>query len=266
MAVVRGKTSDISTAGSYAPGQTGSAATRDRVAAAGYGDDETEYPSVMDSMDVPYGWDPPIDEDGVVIEPFEVGSFGSAMSSFQDGGRSVGTGRYLRMKVDGRLWMSDTSAERYDHYAAVSAVAENRGCTVMIAGLGLGMVANAALKQGASHVHIVEKDPRVARVVGEQLKAIWGDDKVTIEVADWYDRKPKKGETYGVVWQDVWPDLNTDYLERQTDDEGNVTRPSMGDLSRRWSRRSEHFNGIWGKEFLDDRKRRDKANDAIWNF
>lgn len=164
-----------------------------------------------------------IDHDGVVIERFTV-SKDDIMALFRL--RHLRPGTYTRLKIDGHLWMSDTPAEKIDHFHAVRA---SRG-DCLVTGLGLGMVANAmALREEVQSVTVIERERRIVEAVAPHLHP-----KITVIEADALTWSPPKGQRYGVVWHDIWQSICADNL------------PEMTKLKRRFGRRAD-WQGCWAE-------------------
>jgi predicted methyltransferase len=178
--------------------------------------------------------------DGVKIEKFEVTAQASAMSVFHYGARVPSPGTYTRLEIDGRLVMSDTSAEWHDHLEAVWRIRKPETRRVLINGLGIGMVLRATLACAhIEHVDVVEVDDRVIRLVSPG----YDDPRLVIHHDDAYTVKWPASVRWDVVWHDIWPDLCEDNLE------------GMGKLHRRYGRRAG-WQGSWGKELLRSQRRR----------
>lgn len=166
-------------------------------------------------------------------------------------GRWVPEGTYTGLYRKGTLWMSDTPDEIRDHICAI-AEARRRGGTVLVTGLGLGMVAAAMLREveGArdevpvERVIVVEIDPDVIALVAPTLQARFGD-RLEIVQADAYQWKPPAGVRFSVAWHDIWATLCIDNLAE------------MGRLHRRFARRVD-WQGSWGRPFLKAEQRRDQ--------
>lgn len=183
--------------------------------------------------------------DGVRVERFVIPehSFENLYNAIH-GGRDSRPGEYTRLLVDGRLWMSDVDAEWRDHLEAVWRIRQPETRRVLINGLGLGMVVQAALDQPhVEHVDVVELDRRVVDLVGPHYLK---DPRVTIHHADAYTVTWPANTRWDVAWHDVWKDMNQDNL------------PLMAKLHRRYGRRVG-WQGSWGKEQLEYDRRRDRS-------
>jgi hypothetical protein len=138
-------------------------------------------------------------------------------------GRGICPGTYTRLweqsidedgKPEKLVWMSDTPAEIIDHWEAIDYFRSNEptGLPVLITGLGLGMVVNAALKHGRD-VWVIEKDPHIialvkphyvklAKSLGRELKIIRAD------AMTWPLHPSSNGQKFEYVWHDIWPKIN----------------------------------------------------------
>lgn len=202
------------------------------------------------------------DDGTVVVSQFDVGRDSLENLRAQlGGGRGTRPGTYTRIDVDGRLWMSDTDAECRDHFAPIQKAkyASGAGWGVepedhtptgrgLVNGLGLGCVVGAML-DWLDHVDVVEIDARVAELVGGWFETEY-PGRVTIHVDDAYTIKWPTGTEWDVAWHDIWPSLCTDNLV------------GMGKLHRRYGRRVR-WQGSWGKELLQARRRRER--DMPWH-
>lgn len=163
------------------------------------------------------------------------------------GGRSCRPGTYTCLRRRGVLWMSDTTAERYDHLGAAYEIAR-RGGNVLIGGLGLGMLLRATLlTPGVSCVDVVEIDPDVVALVGPhyQAMALERGIELVIHCADIFQMKWPPNTHWNVVWLDIWADLCTDNLRE------------MGHLRRSYGRRADWCD-CWGRELLVYRRRQEQ--------
>lgn len=132
----------------------------------------------------------------------------------------------------GLLWMSDTTAERYDHKEPVAMVQWNKAERVLINGLGIGMVLTAVLTYDhVTHVDVVESDERVIKLVGPHYEA---DPRVTIHHADAYEQTKAwpRGTRWDVAWSDIWSEISAENL------------PGMDQLHKYYQRRTE-WHGMW---------------------
>jgi len=157
-------------------------------------------------------------------------------------GRHCIPGEYTKLTEGGRLWMSDTTAEWYDHFEAVSQI-RRRGGRVLINGLGLGMVVKAALAcENVEHVDVVESNEDVIKLVGPT----YAGERCTIHHADAYGQAKawSPGTRWTVAWHDIWIDINEDNL------------PSMAKLKRSYGRRVD-WQGCWGQGDILRRRRRE---------
>lgn len=188
------------------------------------------------TVDIPEG-----ELDGLRIEKITVqsGDFANFRAAMH--ARSTREGTYTTLRLNGRLWMSDTDAERNDHLPPLWQIEKPSARHVLINGLGLGMVLKAALVfPHVEHVDVVEIDKRVVELVG----AHYDDPRVTIHHADAYEQaKAWPCRTrWDVAWHDIWPDLCTDNL------------PDMARLHRSYGRRVR-WQGSWGHGQLLARRR-----------
>lgn len=148
-------------------------------------------------------------------------------------GRSTRPGEYTALHVDGRLWMSDTDAEYRDHLDMIWRMRRPHVRRVLINGLGLGMVVQAAIDQPhIEHIDVVEIEPRVVALVGPHYTR---DPRVTIHTADAYTIQWPPGTRWDLAWHDIWPDMMADNL------------PEMTKLHRKYGRRVS-WQGSWGRE------------------
>jgi hypothetical protein len=155
-------------------------------------------------------------------------------------GRAPKLGWYTRLvdyknrDEDGRpvTWMSDTTAERDDHKKAVAYIHMGKAERVLVNGLGLGMVLQAALSYDhVKHVDVVESDERVIKLIGPHYTK---DPRVHIIHADAYEQATqwKRGTRWDVIWSDIWPSISSDNLD------------GMDRLHGYYRRRSD-WHGMW---------------------
>lgn len=157
-------------------------------------------------------------------------------------GRGTAPGEYTALMINGHLWMSDTDAEWRDHLPAIWKI-QDGAKRVLINGLGLGMVVQAALDcEHVEHIDVVERDEDVIALVAPYYEAT---GRVTVHHADAYDIKWPTGITWDVAWHDIWVDLCTDNLAKMTK------------LHRKYGRRVG-WQGSWGRELLRAQLRREQ--------
>jgi hypothetical protein len=185
-------------------------------------------------------------QDGLSIEKFTVEA--SSVFNWRLGGRATRPGTYTALKLNNRLWMSDTDAEKRDHMPALRQIAGWRAERVLINGLGLGMVLKAALTlDHVKHVDVVEIDKRVIELVGAHYAR---DPRVQLHHADAYEQTSRwpRGTRWDVAWSDIWPDICVDNLE------------GMVKLRRSYGRRTG-WHDCWLRPELVVMQRRDKEED-----
>jgi hypothetical protein len=148
-------------------------------------------------------------------------------------GRGIIPGKYTRLDRNGEVIMSDTPAEKRDHYTAVS-MAEGE---VLINGLGIGMVLNAcARKPEVTKVTVVEASADVIALCASHYRRKY-KRRVEIIHDDALAFTPPKGVTYGMVWHDIWDSISEDNL------------PQMKTLHRRYGKRAI-WQGSWARELI----------------
>lgn len=145
--------------------------------------------------------------------------------------RAIQPGTYTRLVREGTFdpVMSDTDAERYDHIPAIQHAAGH----CLIAGLGIGMVAEACLrKDGVTSVTVVEMEPDVIKLAGLHLLERY--ENLEIIQSNIFNYKPRPGQRFGMAWFDIWDDLCRDHLAE------------MATLSRKFTRRCDWY-GHWAR-------------------
>jgi hypothetical protein len=178
----------------------------------------------------------------------EEGIHDAVMSMFGGSGRHVPAGTYTGLYRGAEPIMTDTPDEIRDHRRFMRTATGN----VMIAGLGLGMVLQGcARRDDVKSVTVIELSKDVIKLVEAHYKAKPYGHKITVINADIFDWKPAKGVKFDHAWFDIWDGLCTDNLDE------------MAKLNRRFARICPN-KGSWGREFLLDRRRREK--DAPWNW
>ena len=131
--------------------------------------------------------------------------------AFGSRGREIAPGTYTRLCRGGQIVMSDTPAEKRDHYGAVLS-AKGR---VLVSGLGLGVVAQAMLlKPEVQQVTVVEISGDVMALVLPTLQERFGA-RLRVVQADTRTWKPglPKGTKYDYCWHDIWDTICGDNYE-----------------------------------------------------
>lgn len=186
----------------------------------------------------------------VEIKRFEIerDSLENAIAGFH--GRSTRPGVYTGLYRNGGLWMSDTDAERSDHYEAM----HHSGC-ILVHGLGLGCIVNYLLgDERVERIDAVEIDPDVLALVGPHYEAKF-PGRFFAHLGNAYDFTWPKGTEFDYIWSDIWQHLCTDNLDE------------MAKLRRRCSRlglASADRHGCWGRDFLLRQRAHDRRNDWRW--
>ena len=146
---------------------------------------------------------------GWSVRKFEVTPEAAAierMRAIFGGGRGVPEGHYTGLYHGGEVVMSDTPDERRDHYGLFHAATGH----VLIHGLGLGCALAVVLtREDVESVTVIERSPDVIALVDPSF----ADPRLRIIQADAYTWKPPRGERYGAVWHDIWPNICADNLD-----------------------------------------------------
>ena len=160
-------------------------------------------------------------------------------------GRGVRPGTYTKLTHSSRgVVMSDTTAERHDHYPFVWK-AEGH---CLINGLGIGMCLSAILKlDRVNFVTVVEVDQDVIDLVWPNYKG----ERCDVVCASAFDYAPPKGVRYGAVWHDIWDAINEDNYDE------------MKRLHRKYGRRAD-WQGSWGRPQIERMMRQDKSRYWRW--
>jgi len=184
------------------------------------------------------------------LTAMELGLFGGVSIQEYMMGRDVWPGTYTFLRENGSIWMSDTPAEIRDHLGAIHAI-EAGAKSVLITGLGLGMICRAALLAPAVEtVTVVELSDVVLRLVAPAMEKLAAEHGKQLEIvqADALRWKPKGG-WWDVVWHDIWPTISADNL------------PEMATLNRRFAKRAG-WQGCWMQEGC--RWQRDQDRRSGW--
>lgn len=151
-------------------------------------------------------------------------------------GRSLPPGTYTRLMRGGSLVMSDTPAEWRDHIGPINRASKPEARTVLLHGLGIGMVLGAILRfPHITSVDVVEKSEDVLRLVGPTYAS---DARLSLHHGDAMTHPWPAGKRWDVVWHDIWDDICADNW------------PDIHRLHRRFGRRSG-WQGSWSRAWME---------------
>jgi hypothetical protein len=196
---------------------------------------------------------PEYDHDGIKVARYviteEEANLSKIRAAFnpQRGDRSADAGTYTNFFVDGQIWMSDTPAEIRDLREVDRQMAMSG--SMLIAGLGLGVVLNRAITaHDISGIDVVEIDPRIVEAVGPYFRdlAEKHDVDLAIHVADIHRWRAPRGAGWDVGWFDIWPTIS------------DIDLPEVTRLRNRFRSRLGWF-GAWAQDERLAMKRRVKS-------
>lgn len=162
----------------------------------------------------------------------------------------VSSGEYVKLYVNGQLYMSDTDMERSSNQSFV----QHAYGDVMVAGLGIGLILNALREKVDSgdvrSITVYEKYQDVIDVVGPKLS----DLPIKIVCADILEYRPPKDERYDTIYFDIWPDISVDNLR------------DIRLLHNRWKNHKKNggWMNSWMKEYLQRKKREEYRKYGAW--
>lgn len=135
----------------------------------------------------------------------------------------VSPGEYVRLSINGELFMTDTQMEKKTNEKFVNSA----NGEVMVAGLGIGLVLHNlrdSVKSGrVTKIVVYEKYQDVIDLV----LPLYQDLPIVCKCEDILEYKPAKREVYDTIYFDIWPSITSDNL------------PEMRLLSNRWK---NHLN------------------------
>jgi spermidine synthase len=159
---------------------------------------------------------------------------------------AVREGKYVRLNINGSLYMSDTQMEKRSNAGFV----RNANGNVLIAGLGIGLIIAPLLsRENVTKITVIEKYQDVIDLVAPNFTS----DKLEIICADILEWRPSKGQKFDTIYFDIWPDVCTDNLEE------------INFLHRRFKSKLNRenpnaFMDSWKVEELRYQKRRENRN------
>ncbi|GAG35645.1 unnamed protein product, partial [marine sediment metagenome] len=122
--------------------------------------------------------------------------------------------------------------------------ASKRGGVILVAGLGLGVVTSAILREceNVTQVIVIEKSSEVIELVGKHLEKEFGK-RLQIINDDIFEWKVPRGSRYTVAWFDIWNNICGDNTK------------DMSKLKRKFGRKAD-WKGCWREETCRDANRR----------
>lgn len=196
---------------------------------------------------------PEYDAEGVVIKRFEVTEQMALTDKLrtafnpQRSDRSLDPGWYTNLIVDDVLWMSDTPAEVRDLIACDEHMRRHHGGSMLIAGLGLGLVLHRAIARRQMRViDVVEREDRVLTAVGDHYQALAEEFgcKLRFHVADIHQWRIPRGSTWNIGFFDIWPTIAQEDM------------PEVKRLRDRFRRRLDAFDAWAQDERIAQARRR----------
>ena len=164
-------------------------------------------------------------------------------------------GDYVRLLIDGELYMSDTKFEYYTNRNFL----RNAHGDVMIAGLGIGLVIKnlmtKILNGTITSITIYEKYRDVIDLVWPTVKS-WVPEDFNFRCieADILEYIPADGEKYDTIYFDIWPSICSD------------NHDDMVLLHKRWARRKNKGGWMdsWMKRQVYDMWNREPREERRW--
>lgn len=170
------------------------------------------------------------------VEKFEVKKDDMPRIYYALQGRDVPPGVYSRLVYRNEVIMSDTTAEVRDHWRVIHRLEKLEEGSVLINGLGLGVVLRTALlNEQIEKIVVVEISEDVIKLVAPTYTV---DPRVLVIHADALRWRPDRGARFEVVWHDIWPTICSDNLEE------------MKLLHRSYGRRCA-WQGSWARELCE---------------
>lgn len=153
-------------------------------------------------------------------------------------------GKYVRLHIDGKLYMSDTFMERITNQPFY----QKANGRILIAGLGLGLIIKWLLKQeNITEIVVIEKFEDVIKLVAPKFKS----SKLKIIHGDIFEWLPEKNEKFDCIYFDIWPNISTNNI----DDINKLHRRLRKFINKE---NEKAYMGSWMHEFLKAERRRDR--------
>lgn len=169
------------------------------------------------------------------VSQFQVDEQTPGLDQLVAGGRDPGLGTFTSLSHRDGPMMNDCRAEILDHYDVIDQLRDPRSRNVLVSGLGLGMIAGAALQQPhLVRLDVVEAEIDVIDLVGRHLL---DEPRVTIHQGDALE-VDVEGQ-WDVVWHDIWPTITSANL------------PQMDLLRSRYQARAR-WQGCWAEDLCQE--------------
>ncbi|AOE44589.1 methyltransferase [Gordonia phage Jumbo] len=160
-------------------------------------------------------------------------------------------GIYTQLMIDGDLWMSDTLAERLDHLSFIRKVIREQSETVLITGLGLGMVVAGLIKNApcVKKITVIEQNTDILNMVHPTYRDLAKENGVEFvaygfdawKFPDYFNWDGVGNlPQYDAIWHDIWIDAG-EHLEEEYED-----------IRRAYELFAPDFQMCWGEEFMQD--------------
>lgn len=154
---------------------------------------------------------PPREFHGASIERFTLTDDEVLRAMVYNGPRNyTAPGEYTKLMINGKLWMSDTFSERVDHIPFIQHCRDENAETVLVTGLGLGMVIFGLIKNVPTlkEIVVIENNPRVIELSSQYLQNFGSSHNVEISVI-WADARENptthlQGYYFDAAWHDIW--------------------------------------------------------------
>ena len=169
---------------------------------------------------------------------------------------TVPTGQYARLRVRGKVVMSDTRMERITNREAVRQARD----TVLLGGLGLGMVTvGMLLKPEVETLVVVETESDVIAAVEPQVRRYVGPARarrLAVVCDDVFTYRPDL--KFDVAYFDIWPEICQDNLPAVA----RLHQRYKGALVRGGER--QPWMGSWMADWLRDERAADRRRGGWW--
>lgn len=152
-------------------------------------------------------------------------------------------GEYTALYMNDSLWMSDTFSERMDHLWFIRKCISNEYKSVIVTGLGLGMVIHGLVRLAPAmeRITVVEKNVDVLNLLSQHYAEMCFNAGIEIEFIRADVWVASGGiQQHDAAWHDIWPTI----------DEDNLTE--FAEIKDLYSSCVEHYQECWGEKQLSD--------------